>query len=214
MVKIKICGITSREDARMAINSGADAIGVIVNVPEKSPRKVDIQKAREIFKEISPFVSSVVVLIPSSLKEVENVVRKLNPDIVQLHGDESLEFVSKLRGKVKQKIIKVVKVGGNFKTVKKAKKFSRMVDAILLDTEAKSQSGGTGITHDWRVSARVRETIFPRPLILAGGLTSGNVEKAITIVKPYAVDVSSSVEMKLGRKDEKKIRKFIQNAKR
>ncbi len=213
VIKVKICGITNKEDVRMAINLGADAIGVIVNVPEKTPRKIDMEKAREIFKNIPPFVSSVVVLIPDSIEKVEIVARELNPDIIQLHGQESLEFVAKLKERVRQRIIKTVQVGEDPEVVGKAKKFSTIVDGILLDTKINNKSGGTGKIHDWEISAKIKEAIKPKPLILSGGLNPENVGMAIKKVKPYAVDVSSGIELRPGKKDKEKVEEFVRKAK-
>ncbi len=218
MIRVKICGITNKEDALMAVRCGADAIGVIVDVPVDTPRNIDVNRAEAIMNSIPPFISTVAVIMPKSIKDVKNIINELNPDVVQLHGDESLRFVSKIRKMFTGKIIKVIHVAIDEKMdriedkIENAKNYAEVVDAIMLDTKIKKTVGGTGKSHNWEISAMIRESIN-KPLILSGGLNIWNVKNAIKNVGPYAVDVSSGVELEPGKKDETKMREFIKIAK-
>ncbi len=218
MIRVKICGITNKEDALMAVRCGADAIGVIVDVPVDTPRNIDVNRAEAIMNSIPPFISTVAVIMPKSIKDVKNIINELNPDVVQLHGDESLRFVSKIRKMFTGKIIKVIHVAIDEKMdriedkIENAKNYAEVVDAIMLDTKIKKTVGGTGKSHNWEISAIIGESIN-KPLILSGGLNIWNVKNAIKNVGPYAVDVSSGVELEPGKKDETKMREFIKIAK-
>jgi len=218
MIRVKICGITNKEDALMAVRCGADAIGVIVDVPVDTPRNIDVNRAEAIMNSIPPFISTVAVIMPKSIKDVKNIINELNPDVVQLHGDESLRLVSKIRKMFTGKIIKVIHVAIDEKMdriedkIENAKNYAEVVDAIMLDTKIKKTVGGTGKSHNWEISAMIRESIN-KPLILSGGLNIWNVRDAIKNVRPYAVDVSSGVELEPGKKDETKMREFIKIAK-
>ncbi len=207
MIKVKICGIASKEDALMAAGYGADAVGVI-NVKE-TPRYVDLETARKIFDVLPVFVSRVVVATPGSIGEALEI-EETGADYIQLHGNESLDFVRELREKSRLRIIKKISVDEN--CIINSERYSGIADAILLDTQIKGMSGGTGKVHDWDISRRIVESINT-PVILAGGLSPENVGSAIEKVKPYAVDTSSGVESKPREKDKKKIEIFIKNAK-
>jgi len=207
MTKVKICGITNKEDALIAINYGADAIGV-VNVKE-SKRFVDLNKARGIFDALPIFVSKVVVSMPESIEEALEI-SKTRANYIQLHGDETVDFVRELKEKTNLGIIKKISVDEN--SLENSKRYSRVADAILLDTRVRGLSGGTGKTHDWDISRKIVESIR-KPVILAGGLNPGNLEEAIEKVRPYAVDTSSGVESRPGKKDKRKVEQFIMVAK-
>jgi len=207
MTKVKICGITNKEDALIAINYGADAIGVI-NV-KGTPRFVDLNKARGIFDALPIFVSKVVVSMPESIEEALEI-SKTRANYIQLHGDETVDFVRELKEKTNLGIIKKISVDEN--SLENSKRYSRVADAILLDTRVRGLSGGTGKTHDWDISRKIVESIR-KPVILAGGLNPGNLEEAIEKVRPYAVDTSSGVESRPGKKDKRKVEQFIMVAK-
>lgn len=208
MIKVKICSITNQEDALMVVDYGADAIGVI-NVKD-TPRYVDLETAREIFKALPVFVSRVVVATPGNIKEALEI-EETKADYIQLHGSESLDFVKELREKTKLGLIKKISVDEN--CMRNSKDYSRFVDAILLDTKVKGALGGTGKVHDWIMSREIVESI-DKPVILAGGLNPMNVREAIDKVRPYAVDSSSGVESKPRIKDKKRVKQFIMNAKK
>ncbi|MEM1547155.1 MAG: phosphoribosylanthranilate isomerase [Candidatus Methanomethylicia archaeon] len=207
-VKIKICGITRIEDLETACNLGADAVGFIVNIPS-SPRSLTIKEVEKLIKHTPIFVKSVLVIAPQDLYEVLKLYEELRPDIVQIHGDLNIK---PLREKLPSiPIIKGIAVKSE-ETVKTAIEISKYSNAILVDSYSKGRSGGTGITHNWSISRSIRDAIYPKPLILAGGLNPGNVKDAIRIVKPYAIDVSTGVEVNPGVKDPGKIEAFIRNA--
>lgn len=210
MVKVKICGNTNAEDAAECAKLGADFVGVIVDVPVETPRKVTAAKASEIFSAVSASAGKVAVIMPKTADEAVALYRKVHPDFLQLHGTESAALVKKLGSLVQCKIIKTVHVEGE-SSIEEAEKFSRHCDMLLLDTPS-VKMGGSGKMHDWSVSRRIVEKVGI-PVILAGGLNPENVREAIEAVEPYAVDVSSGVEKMEGRKDYAKVKKFIKSAK-
>ncbi|XRO76134.1 phosphoribosylanthranilate isomerase [Methanocaldococcus sp. 10A] len=216
MVKVKICGITNEEDMAY-ISKRVHAVGVIIDVPVKTPRKISLDKAIELKKYIAPFTSLVSVLMPNDIKEVLEIYKNLKPNAIQLHGFESLDFVKEIRnlknnGKLNADIIKVIHIPKDeeidFKALlNTAKEYEKYVDAILVDTKIENIKF-EGKTHNWAVSKKLKESL-EKPLILAGGLNKDNVLEAIKIVKPYAVDVSSSLESYGGKKDLKKVDEFL-----
>lgn len=197
-VRVKICGIRDLETAKVAVEAGADALGFVF---AGGRRRISPVRAREIIKELPPFVSRVGVFINPTLKEVLDIAAYAGLDTIQLHGGESPEFCRKIRHKVIKAFPVSEKIDpdhlGRYK-----------VDAYLLDTPASGAGGGTGRMFDWRLAAG-----FPGgPLILAGGLTPDNVREAVEFFRPYAVDVSSGVEAG-GRKDPQKIIEFVRRVK-
>ena len=209
-IRVKICGITQKEDLEFAVNAGADAVGFVVGVPS-SPRNISLRKASNLIKQVSPFVKSVLVTVPQSLEELDDILKMLNPGAIQIHGAYLDE---KVRDKFPNRLL-IRAVKANVKdAIIKAEEEAKIFDAILLDSCVEGKYGGTGITHDWRLSRKVKQAIHPKPLILAGGLTPENVADAVQAVEPYAVDVSSGVECQPGIKDHQKILKFVENAKR
>lgn len=210
-MKVKVCGITSKEDALMAANTDINAIGVI-NVEDTS-RFVNLDDARGIFNAVPIFLTKVIVITFAEDRLNKIKLRELEAtgaNCLQLHGEEKVELVKSLKKETKMSIIKKIAVDEN--SVEKALYYEKCVDAILLDTKIADFAGGTGKTHDWNISLRVRKRV-KKPVILAGGLTPENVAEAIKFVKPYAVDVSSGVEREVRKKDETKIREFLNAAK-
>jgi phosphoribosylanthranilate isomerase len=206
-VKVKICGMTRREDIIAAVNAGADAVGFIVDIAS-SPRNLTVDKARQLIDFVPPFVSPVVVTQSGALESVNN---HLHPPYVQIIGaDPEAEVLSRLHNVKK---IKALQVTSSIVTELKMGHYS-MYDALLVDSHIKGQLGGTGRIHDWNVSREIRQLVSPRPLILAGGLTEFNVTEAIKKVRPFAVDVSSGVESRPGVKDHSKMRWFVEAAKK
>ncbi len=145
-------------------------------------------------------------------REIVAICSKLKPDALQLHY-YTPQLVQMLRKKHPATRLILATAVRDELSLKQAKSASKYSDAILADSLSSSGMGGTGIAHDWRLSARIRNAIHPQPLILAGGLTPNNVETAIETVRPFAVDVSSGVEMTVGVKDHSKIKEFIMKAK-
>jgi|Deesub1362A_J573_1020465.scaffolds.fasta_scaffold00051_138 phosphoribosylanthranilate isomerase len=208
MVAVKICGNTEPELAVKIAQMGADYIGVIVEVPVNTPRKVTASKAREILRAVEYEASGVAVIMPTTIEEAVRLYNTVRPDYLQLHGNEPPAFVKQLRSLIPCNIIKTIHVGED--AIKKAKDHSKFSDAILLDTSSK-EMGGSGETHDWEISRRIVEEV-EKPVFLAGGLTPENVKDAIKVVRPYAVDVSSGVETEKGIKDLEKVKRFIEMA--
>lgn len=207
MVKVKICGITNLEDARLAARLGADALGF--NFYEKSSRFVTPIAAAAMINELDEPIEKVGVFVNHSIDEILNIVRLASLDTVQLHGDESSRFVSDLRARCGCEIIKALRVSPDFDI---SDSLAYDADGILLDSYSTGLRGGTGETFDWEV-ARSVWTIIPR-LWLAGGLTPENVRLAVTEVRPYAVDACSSLESAPGVKNPETLERFISEAKR
>ncbi|PTY00923.1 phosphoribosylanthranilate isomerase [Verrucomicrobia bacterium LW23] len=199
-MKVKICGITRPEDAAVAVESGADAVGFILY--PRSPRYVDPQRAWAIARELPPFVTRVAVCVNLSICDIIRIERVAPFDAWQLHGDEEPDVAQAL---LPRRIIKVFRLGeGDAPDVAEWQGNS---SAFLLDTPGPGY-GGTGRTFDWQSAADFRAT-SPRPVILSGGLGPHNAAEAIRTVQPYAVDVSSGVEEVPGRKDHAKVRDFV-----
>jgi phosphoribosylanthranilate isomerase len=203
MVQVKICGITSLEDALSAVGAGADALGF--NFYRKSPRYVTAREAGRIVESLPARVLCVGVFVNEDAGEVRRVVREAGLGAAQLHGDESADYCLGLN--CGGMTIKAMRVGEGFDVARVAQ-FG--ADAVLLDAFAGEAFGGTGRTFDWEVARRAR-ALVPK-LFLAGGLTPENVAEAVRAVRPFAVDVCSGVETAPGRKSAALVKKFIEAA--
>lgn len=201
MTKVKICGITSVDDALLAVDAGADALGFVFF--EKSPRHVTPDVAAGIIAKLPPLVQVVGLFVNADPDVVNRTADHCGLDIIQLHGEESPEFCRLVR----RRVMKAFRVRGPESLVP-LPEFH--VAAYLLDAYSPNAYGGTGEVFDWEcaIAAKVHG-----PIVLAGGLTPDNVAAAVTQVRPYAVDVSSGVEAAPGKKDPDKVRRFIQLAK-
>jgi len=199
MVRIKICGITNLEDALLAAEQGADALGFIFYA--KSPRKVDPEIAREIIAQLPPFVAAVGVFVDEAAGVVRDLAAQVGLDWVQLHGQESPEYCRSLGSKV----IKAFRVQ-DAESLPPLAAYRDAAHALLLDTYKRGQVGGTGEVFDWRLAREARK--YGR-IILAGGLTPENVAQAIAAAWPAAVDAASGTEAAPGRKDPEKLRRFF-----
>jgi phosphoribosylanthranilate isomerase len=209
-VKVKICGITSLKALFAATSAGADAVGFVVDVPN-SPRNLSISKASKLIKNTPIFVDPVIVTVTKDIRQIKMLYRELGPIRIQVYGSPT--YFKKIQKNL-SKISLIGSIGvDTVNTLKNAIETARICDAVLLDSYMTDKHGGTGIIHDWNVSKQVKESIYPRPLILAGGLNPSNVKEAICLVQPYAVDVSSGVESSPGIKDPNKILEFIKNVK-
>ena len=196
--RIKICGLTHRNDALKAVECGADAIGLIF--VDKSPRYVSLTDARVIAESMPPFVTVVGLFMNATAAMVKEALKVVPLNLLQFHGDESPEFCKQFE----KPYIKVLRMRENVNVFAFAQEYPNAA-GILLDTYHKDAAGGTGLTFDWDL---IPDDV-PLPLILAGGLTPENVASAIKTVHPYAVDVSSGVESEPAHKDHNKIEKFI-----
>jgi phosphoribosylanthranilate isomerase len=201
LVRVKICGITSVEDALSACDAGADGLGLVFW--QKSPRFVDTGRAKAIVGSLPPFIKTVGVFVDEEMDTILETIGKVGLDAVQLHGSEPPEFC---RG-INRSIIKAFRVKDEGIT----EELSRYhVSAYLLDTYQEGVPGGTGDVFNWDLAIKAKE--YGR-IILAGGLTPENVKDAVERVRPYGVDVSSGVEESAGKKDFNKVRRFIEMAK-
>lgn len=199
-VRVKICGVMTSEIAAVAAEAGADAIGLVF---APSRRRVTIEQASAIVAELRPFVAAVGVFVDMPADEVETTARGLPLDAVQLHGDESPEMCSLLR-RQGIRVIKALRVGDRVDEDLLGR--YRQASAVMLDTKVDGLAGGSGRAFDWEVARGVSDRF---PIFLSGGLTPDNVGRALDIVRPYGVDVSSGVETD-GRKSPEKIRQFIE----
>jgi len=196
--RVKVCGITRVEDAKAAVDAGADAIGLVFYEP--SPRYVRIQQAREIAASVPAFVSVVALFVNADAEYVQDVLNSVRIDLLQFHGDEENGFCSQFQ----RPFIKAQRVRETSDVVASCVRFPDAL-AILLDSYKPGVPGGTGESFDWSLIPKSQT----KPLILAGGLTPENVAPAIKQVQPFAVDVSGGVEQSKGIKDPAKIDAFL-----
>jgi phosphoribosylanthranilate isomerase len=202
MIHIKICGITSHEDAQAAVDAGADALGFVFYPP--SPRHVSPERATQIIQKLPPFVTTVGLFVDVTADTVNDMAARCGLDRIQLHGRETPEFCRQ----VKQPVIKAFRIK-NAESLRHLPTYK--VSAYLLDAYVQGAlPGGTGLSFSWELAARAKPY---GPVILAGGLTPENVETAIKQTRPYGVDVSTGVECAPGVKDHRKVREFIARAK-
>lgn len=165
MIKVKVCGVRTAEDAMKCVEAGADAVGMLLAL---SPRRITPAQAMDIVKALPPFVTPVIVMMPSSAEEAIEVARTVNPGAIQLQGDESPEMLREIKKALPGvRLIKAVHVGGD--ELEKARVYEGAADAILLDTMSPNR-GGSGKTHDWAISKSIIASM-KKPVILAGGST-------------------------------------------
>jgi phosphoribosylanthranilate isomerase len=191
VVKVKICGITSLEDAMAAAAAGADAVGFVF---AESKRKITPERAREIIRKLPPFITPVGVFVDEEEDRVREILRFCNIPIAQFHGEEPPDFCAKFRSIKAFKITEIDRV------------FGYRTSAWLIDSEIP----GSGKKFNWSL---VKELVKEGRVIIAGGLTPNNVSDVVREISPYGVDVSSGVEEAPGVKDHKKMKEFVQNAK-
>ena len=202
MTKVKICGITTLDDALMAVEAGADALGFVFF--EKSPRYLGPEAAAAIIARMPPLVQVVGLFVNAELDFVNRTADSCGLDIVQLHGDESPAYCRLVR----RRVMKAFRVRGPESLESLA---DYQVAAYLLDAYSPNAYGGTGARFDWDCALAAKER---GPIVLAGGLDPDNVASAVAKVAPYAVDVSSGVESSPGRKDPEKVTLFLAEAKK
>jgi phosphoribosylanthranilate isomerase len=201
-VIVKICGITNVEDGLAAAEAGADALGFIFY--ESSPRHVPIEKAATVIRELPAPIVKVGVFVDADEDTVYRAIRECGLNLLQFHGNEPPEYCVQF-GLMSMKAFQV----------RDAQSLSRLADfktdAWLLDAYSPDKLGGTGEKFNWDLAIEARKS--GRPIFLAGGLTPENVAEAVRHVEPYAVDVSSGVEASPGKKDQGKVKAFIDAAK-
>jgi len=200
--RIKICGITRAEDARTAVELGADAIGLVFYPP--SPRHVGLDEARAIIAAVPPFVTVVGLFVDPRSEQVESVLSRCSLGVLQFHGDETPEFCRRFR----LPYLKAARVRAGADLIQYLTPYHD-AQGWLLDAYHDRLYGGTGETFDWKLIPHD----LARPVILSGGLTPHNAGVAVRQVRPWAVDVSSGVESAKGIKDAAKIAAFIAGVK-
>jgi len=237
MLKIKICGITNRQDALWITNMGADYIGL--NFYSGSPRKISIKYARELVNALPPFILSVGVFVNHPIEDIKKILKKCPLKLLQVHGDETVDYCGELKA-LNLPVIKAFRIGDE-SDLEQITGYKDVCDYILLDKKTKDKPvetetdsdtqdggqttseepskeeqatlfGGTGETFDWDLAVKAKD--FGKPIFLAGGLNPENITEAIEKVRPFAVDAASGVEKSPKRKDFDKVKDFINKAKR
>lgn len=200
--RVKICGIREEAMARVAAQAGADAIGLVFH--PTSPRAVDAGRAQAIAAAVPPFVTVVGLFVNHDARAVRDILARVPLAMLQFHGDEPPEFCDQFG----LPWLRAVRMGPGVDLLEWRERFSRAA-GLLLDAHVAGQFGGTGIGFDW--------SLVPAPLarsvVLSGGLDAGNVGRAIHALRPWAVDVSSGVEVQRGVKDAARIEEFMRSVK-
>ena len=203
MVRVKVCGITTPDDARTAAGSGADAIGLVF---AESPRKLSAEEVREIASALPGGVLKVGVFVNEEPEEILRIAREVGLDYAQLHGDEGPETVTVLR-QDGVKVIKALRVRGEDSL---AEMDDYDADLFLLDAWSEKARGGTGERFDWGLA----KSLYGRGnIVVSGGLGPENVREAVRLFEPYGVDASSSLEDAPGKKNKERVRRFVVAAK-
>ncbi len=203
MVKVKVCGITNLGDARVAANAGADAIGLVF---AESPRRVSVERAKEITAALPQDILKVGVFVDAGPEEVLRIAREVGLDYAQLHGDEPPEAVAEIRGGGVG-VIKALRVR-NAEALAVIEQYG--ADLFLLDAWSAKARGGTGVRFDWELA---KSLIGRDNIVVSGGLDPENVREAIEYFEPYGVDASSSLEERPGKKSGERVRRFVGAAK-
>lgn len=199
MTLIKICGITNLDDALVAVDAGADALGF--NFYRPSSRYIEPGAVRRIIEQLPETILTVGVFVNECSESVKGIAEEAGLHALQLHGDESPEYCSEFKDRF---VIKTFAVKEGFDETLTSR---YEVNAIMLDASHKELKGGTGQVIDWSLARRVGDQ--GRPMFLAGGLSPENVSEAVATVQPYAVDACSALESSPGQKDHSRVRAFV-----
>ena len=200
-VRVKICGMTRSDDVQAAVQAGVDALGFVF--ARRSKRVLDVALAAELVAQVPAFVSRVGLFMDQDTAAVASVLSQVPLNLLQFHGREDADFCRQFG----LPYIKAVSMGSDQAVQRAADEYPDAA-ALLLDSHAPGGVGGTGAVFDWAMIPSAS-----MPLVLAGGLTPGNVRQAVAQVKPWAVDVSSGVEDRPGVKNKELMCEFIQEAK-
>ena len=198
MTRIKCCGMTRVEDALLAAQLGADAIGLVFTA--RSRRRVDVPRAQAIRRALPPFVTCVALFMDDDAAFVADVVAAVQPDLLQFHGDERDDWCARFG----RPWLKAIAMGEGAAALPKLREHPGAA-GLLLDGHGLGEAGGGGKAFDWSLMPRD----LAQPLVLAGGLHAGNVVEAIRTARPWAVDVASGVESAPGIKDPARLADFI-----
>jgi phosphoribosylanthranilate isomerase len=204
MTRVKVCGTTTHEDLDAVVEAGADAVGFIVDVSVDTPREITAKRAVELSRAAPPFVTTVLVTMPETPEETVELASRIQPDVVQVHGELTPGDLAFLSAKIHGDVVKAV-------SPESAPAYDTVADALLVDSLDSDGAGGTGETHDWERTRELVETL-ESPVVLAGGLTPDNVAAAVETVRPFGVDVASGVESDPGRKDTAAVSAFVRAA--
>jgi len=208
-VKVKICGLTDEESVDVAIDAGADFLGVVLY--DKSPRGVTIDRAAEIFDMVPEEVARVGLFVNPDMALLDQAMNNLRLDYFQLHGQETPEQIEAIRLEYGMPVIKAVGIR-DAADLEAARAYAEIADWLLFDAKppvGADRPGGHGVAFDWTLLAGLK---WPCPWMLAGGLTPDNVAEALRLSGARAVDVSSGVESAPGVKDAAKIEAFLRAA--
>lgn len=206
---VKICGLSTRETLDVALEAGADMVGFVFFPP--SPRHLSLQTARDLGKLAGRRASKVALTVDADDATLANIVEALQPDILQLHGRESVARLRDVRQQFGLPVMKAIAVA-TLADLASLPGYAAVADRILFDARAPSEAtrpGGLGAVFDWHV---LENLDLKLPFMVSGGLHAGNVAEAVRVTRAGGVDVSSSVESALGRKDPERIRAFIRAA--
>jgi len=204
---VKICGTTNLDDARAAVEAGADALGFIF---APSPRRVSPRDAKKIIAQLPKEIEKVGVFVNQGAKIIGGTVEMAELTAVQLHGDEEPEMARTLR-RLRVKVYKALPAAV---LEDEADRFAEVSDALFVDAGTEKKRGGTGKTFDWERAAPLVRLLRRRvKIVIAGGLEPGNVGRAIELFRPWGVDAVSGVEKEPGKKDHEKVRAFVKAAK-
>ncbi len=212
MFQVKICGITTVEDARLVAGAGVDAVGL--NFCTASSRWIDLDRAREIVEVLPAEMIKVGLFVNAPAEEMAAVHDELGLDLLQLHGDEPPEVLAELGGRPVMRAFRLTDEGlwPMVEYLNACRGMGCMPRLVLVDAYCPNQYGGTGRTVDWKVAAACRAALEDVPMVLAGGLTPENVADAIRTVQPAAVDTASGVESCPGRKNARRVEQFVDAA--
>jgi phosphoribosylanthranilate isomerase len=199
-MKIKICGLTNKNDALNAIALNVDALGFIFY--EHSPRYISPETVETFMLDLPPFINAIGVFVNATSDYITSVVQRCKLNAIQLHGSEPPEFCTQFS----LPTIKAIPVREH-SDITAIPKYKGCVNGILLDTKAENVHGGTGKTFDWGLALEAKE--YDTPLILSGGINAKNIEKALKMVGPYGIDICSGVEKEPGIKDYNKMQELI-----
>jgi phosphoribosylanthranilate isomerase len=209
---IKICGLESYNEAKLALDCGATALGFLVGLTHLAEDKIDVDTARDIVRCLPSGTNTVLVTHLTDASEIAALADAVGTRSIQVHGDVSPNEVRRLAAlSPRRSLIKAVHVTGQ-EAIAGARGYTGIADALVLDSRTNDRLGGTGRTHDWSISRRIVEAVAPMPVYLAGGLGPANVAEAIAAVRPAGVDVNSGVENSGAHKDAEKLRLFVTRA--
>jgi len=203
-MNVKLCGMTNAEDASAAVALGVDGLGFVF---AKSPRQIAPEKARAIIQTLPPFMISVGVFVNEAPEAVREIMAFCGLDLIQFHGDESPDVCSQFMPRA----VKAFQLKDET-SLERMRPYCGKVRAFLFDAYSKEKRGGTGKTFDWDLA--IKGKALGVPIILSGGLGPANIAEAISIVRPYAVDVNSGVEKSPGIKDHLLMKDLMENIRR